>query len=154
VCYTIIAIIASVLYNSCKCVIQLLQLLQVCYTIIPIISSVLYNYSNYCKCVIQLLQLLQVCYTMIAIIASVLYNNFNYCNNCNYCITHLHTGFPSSSGGRILVGGGRHFPHPSRPAMGPTQPPIQGIPGHSQEQSGRGIPSITNSHLAPTLKKE
>ena len=48
-------------------------MLQECYTIIAIIARLLYNYCNYCKSVIQLLQLLQDCYTIIAIIARVLY---------------------------------------------------------------------------------
>jgi len=28
--------------------------------------------------------------------------------------------------------GGRGFPHPSRPSLGPIQPPIQWVPGHSR----------------------
>jgi hypothetical protein len=48
---------------------------------------------------------------------------------------------------------GRDFPQLSRSALGPSQPPIQWVPG-LWEQSGLGVELTTHPHLVPGLKKE
>ena len=57
-------------------------------------------------------------------------------------------------GSRIESRWGWDFPHLSRPALGPTQPPRQWVPDLSREvkRPGRGVNQ--QPHLAPRLKKE
>ena len=47
---------------------------------------------------------------------------------------------------------GRGFPHPSRPSLEATQPPLQWMPGRSRVK--RGVTLTTHHHLAPGLRKD
>ena len=49
---------------------------------------------------------------------------------------------------------GRDFPLQSRPALGPTQPPIQWVPGLSRGVNWPGRDVDHPPHLALRLKKE
>jgi len=49
---------------------------------------------------------------------------------------------------------GRGFPHPPRPALGSTQPPIQWAPGLSRGKSGKDVALFTHPNLVLRLKKE
>jgi len=48
---------------------------------------------------------------------------------------------------------GRDFPHPSSPALGPTQPPIQWVQGLSRGQSGRGVALTTHTPSSTEVKE-
>jgi hypothetical protein len=49
---------------------------------------------------------------------------------------------------------GRDFPHSTRPAVGPTYPPVQWIPGISRGWGGRGVALTILPCQGPKLKKE
>jgi len=48
----------------------------------------------------------------------------------------------------------RDFPHPSGPVLGPTQPPVQWVPGFPGVNDGRGVMLTPHPLLVPLVMKE
>ena len=79
-----------------------------------------------------------------------------YCWKYSFCLPLVSSCGPGSSvgiatgygldGPRIESRWGRDFPHLSRPALGPTHPPVQWVPGLS-----RGVKSIRGVTLSPHI---
>ena len=74
---------------------------------------------------------------------------------CNgYSIVGIATGY-GLDGPEIESRWGRDFPHLSRLALGPTQPPVQWVPGLSPGvKSGRDVTLTPHPLLVPLVMKE
>ena len=85
--------------------------------------------------------------------------------NINFWHVYSRNSVPGSSvdiatgygldGPRIESRWERDFPHPSKPALGPNQPPVQWVPGLSRGgvKSGQGVKLTPHPFLVPWSRK-
>jgi hypothetical protein len=82
----------------------------------------------------------------------------SYMCHCLFIITvnlYLYMNWIGLDGPGIDLQWGRDFPHLSRPALGPTLPPVRWVSGLSRGvKSGRGVKKTPHPQLVPMVMKE
>ena len=103
--------------------------------------------------------------TLTMLMAQRHFTIFNSHENCQYYANYFSKCGPGSvvfiatgyglDGPGIESPLGRDLPHLSRPALGPTQPPVQWVPGLSLGvKSGRSVTLTPHPLLVPLIMKE